>query len=395
MVTGMKRTILALFIVVAVITMTIIPAVAKSVSQEKLDDRSSQEKVDEMTKKPFKGLWDEITKIWRAIADLKTQGCKCDITRAEFDAMATKLASLEKAQECISGKTKPCGSGVGECRLGIQTCVNYHWSTDCVGEVQPSSEICDSKDNDCNGVVDDGLTQQCPLQQGVCAGATKTCTAGTWSVCDYGPNYQSVETACDNLDNDCDGLVDEDSACAGYPASCEEILSKNPEAPTSSYWIDPGTGPVQVCCDMVTAGGGRQCSKETPDCICEPPAMEGMLERHNYYRDQVGVSELVWSNQLATMAQAWADTIAPTGTLSHNPDAGVENIAAGTTSPEDTVDMWVIYEKGCYDAVTKICNTPCSTCWHYLNVISRTSTELGCGKSYSNSRWYWVCNYNY
>lgn len=391
---NVRRSIPALFIVVVVIAMMIIPAGAISASQKKSEGRPPQDTGDEKVKKPFRELWDEIARIWGAIGDLKTQGCTCDITRAEFDAMATRLASLEKAQECISGETKPCGSDVGECRFGLQTCVNYHWSPDCVGEVLPSSEICDTRDNDCNGVADDGLTRSCPLGQGVCAGATETCTAGTWEGCGYGPDYESEETACDNLDNDCDGLVDEDSACAGYPESCVEILSKNPGAPTGSYWIDPGTGSVEVCCDMVTAGGGRPCSKDTPDCMCEPPSMEGMLERHNYYRAQVGVPDLVWSHELATMAQDWADTIAPTGQLTHNPKAGIENIAMGTYTPESTVDLLVISEKGCYDAVTKTCNPPCSTCGHYLFVISTKSTELGCGKSYSGD-WYWVCDYNY
>jgi len=35
--------------------------------------------------------------------------------------------------------------------------------------------------------------------------------------------------------------------------------------------------------------------------------MLGMLQRHNYYRELVGVSSLVWSSDIANIAQAWAE----------------------------------------------------------------------------------------
>ena len=48
-------------------------------------------------------------------------------------------------------------------------------------------------------------------QLGVCAGAVKTCNGTEWVEPDYAvysADYESVETACDELDNDCDGVVD-------------------------------------------------------------------------------------------------------------------------------------------------------------------------------------------
>ena len=57
--------------------------------------------------------------------------------------------------ECVNDQTKICGSNVGECKQGTQTCSNGKWGA-CAGSVGPVPEICDDgKDNDCNGQTDE------------------------------------------------------------------------------------------------------------------------------------------------------------------------------------------------------------------------------------------------
>jgi hypothetical protein len=63
---------------------------------------------------------------------------------------------------CIVGEQFDCYSGapelvgVGICKSGVQTCVEGHWSS-CEGEVVPRPETCNGLDDDCNGIIDDGL----------------------------------------------------------------------------------------------------------------------------------------------------------------------------------------------------------------------------------------------
>ncbi len=120
--------------------------------------------------------------------------------------------TIDEGCECTTGRTRSQGSDTGECKAGIQTCVNGHWG-ETVGEVTPVEEICDGLDNDCNGSPDDALTPPpANKTQGVCQGQVKECNGtGGWGEPSYTlvEHYESEEVTCDGLDNDCNGIIDD------------------------------------------------------------------------------------------------------------------------------------------------------------------------------------------
>jgi len=129
--------------------------------------------------------------------------------------------------ECTPGETdtQQCGqTNVGECSYGIQTktCSSQgQWGSwgSCVGAVYPVTEICDNKDDDCDGSIDEDLTRPTTCGLGECAGntGTETCTMGIWGDDTCNPFYGAAPEICnDGIDNDCDGYTDnEDPDCQG------------------------------------------------------------------------------------------------------------------------------------------------------------------------------------
>jgi hypothetical protein len=117
-------------------------------------------------------------------------------------------------------------------------------------------EICDGVDNDKNGAIDD-KTVDCPTEcntKGVCAQVKQTCAGKSGWTCEYtSPALErDKETLCDGLDNDCDGLVDEElvgcfEICDGIDNDKNGSIDENPK--------DPPTCPkvLGVCSGGVTA----------------------------------------------------------------------------------------------------------------------------------------------
>ncbi|MFM7297071.1 MAG: MopE-related protein, partial [Planctomycetota bacterium] len=76
------------------------------------------------------------------------------------------------------------------------------------------AEVCDNVDNDCNGAVDNGLTRACysgavgTSGVGTCRPGTQTCSAGSWGSTCPGEVVPRTEL-CNASDDDCDNIVDD------------------------------------------------------------------------------------------------------------------------------------------------------------------------------------------
>ena len=115
-----------------------------------------------------------------------------------------------------------CIAGLGECQgPGSYVCdPDGHMTCAPDGALPPPGvELCGNAiDEDCDGALDNGydIGAACSVGVGACVrdGAVVCTPEGDASICDVAPGPPEFE-ACDFIDNDCDGLVDENEACNG------------------------------------------------------------------------------------------------------------------------------------------------------------------------------------
>jgi hypothetical protein len=145
---------------------------------------------------------------------------------------------------CVSPNT-PCNTGLlGVCAAGTLVCAP-NGGLSCVQNVQPTPEICDGLDNNCNGLIDEGLTQGCYSgpngtdNVGVCHGGTSVCSNGVWGPC-QGQKLPATEI-CNGLDDDCDGHID------NIPGTTNPLSQACYDGPPGTLGVGTCTGGNQLC----------------------------------------------------------------------------------------------------------------------------------------------------
>lgn len=200
--------------------------------------------------------------------------------------------------ECQNGETKQCGAtDIGECAYGAQTCVNGLWGS-CEGSVSPINEVCDLLDNDCDGASDEtffDLNQNCSVGLGKCqAQGQKVCSVGGLNVtCDAVVGTpDEVETCANDIDDDCDGAVDEGCSAApvcgdGYQNGAEECDSSDGVGEHQSCSATCTLINLPYCGDSIT-NNNEQCDDgnliNSDGCsdICELEIVYGSLAGYVY-----------------------------------------------------------------------------------------------------------------
>ena len=146
--------------------------------------------------------------------------------------------------------------GKGECAHTQPACLDGQ-SQLCDPLAGIAQEVCDGKDNDCDGLTDEDLgTSTCGL--GVCFHSAANCSQGVAAECD--PYAGVAEEICDGLDNDCDGKTDE-----GQPLlACGkgQCFHNQPSCiGGESYECQPFQGASQEVCD----GQDNDCDGDTDE----------------------------------------------------------------------------------------------------------------------------------
>ena len=161
---------------------------------------------------------------------------------------------------------------------------------------QPTTEVCDNKDNDCDGVKDEDFTESWgaykllgalfaldELKQkgdscgtGACAGGQVTCDPNDSMALVCSTDTLASVELCNGVDDDCDGQIDEtfleggDTTYNGGPYSPDAGATKGDPCGTGA--CDGGTvvcnalSPAQLTCSSLTSGSPDVCNGLDDDC---------------------------------------------------------------------------------------------------------------------------------
>jgi hypothetical protein len=157
----------------------------------------------------------------------------------------------------IAGTGLICTAGVGGCfRQGVTVCGGAQGVVCSVSAGEAVAELCNGVDDNCNSVVDDAPTDvgvACTAGEGACAVRGVTQCGNGVLTCSAQARQPSAEV-CNQLDDDCDGEVDEGPTCLSF-TSCLDALRQNWRE-SGIYRLRQGDAIREVYCDQVTDGGG-------------------------------------------------------------------------------------------------------------------------------------------
>ena len=168
---------------------------------------------------------------------------------------------------------QPCETfAFGPCRDGVYVCEDL--GIICRSLLSPSPEVCDGIDNDCDGEVDNQLEEMgvpCLNGVGACSQSGQIVCQEGELLCDAVPLSPALtDEFCDEIDEDCDGLIDEDFQSEPFTCGVGVCVTEGIEICAQ--------GLVNRVCDPISADPlelDRSC--DTLDNDCDGVADEGFI----------------------------------------------------------------------------------------------------------------------
>ncbi len=219
---------------------------------------------------------------------------------------------------CVTGLLGRCAAGTSSCEGGSLRCVRI---------AEPSAELCNGVDDDCDGATDDGApsggacdgadADLCAEGTLLCAGGVLACsdaTADAAELCNGvdddcrpatldGAGDPALGTACDGADGDlcvegvlgCSGgaLVCSDATattldvCNGLNDDCDAASDDGAEDPATGSACDGGDADLCAEGTRLCTGGALACSDATGDAVelcngvdddCDPATPDGSID---------------------------------------------------------------------------------------------------------------------
>lgn len=132
-----------------------------------------------------------------------------------------------------------------------------------------------------------------------------------------------------------------------------------------------------------------------PPTVCDQSEVDEFLAYHNDARSKVGVGPLVWSEELAIVAQEWANQLAANCTLSHRPNNVFgENCAMNFEGTlKSGAVQWMAEKK--YFRNQKLTSKNWYRTGHYSQMVWGRTTKVGAAKARCrNGAYVIVANYD-